>query len=69
MYPMQPGSDGKPWALCSRCWLDGVRPMNAPKAVPTDEAPVISPITRQPHVPTPVEAAAEPAKRKKRKTG
>lgn len=26
MFPMQPGKDGKPWELCSRCWIDGAKP-------------------------------------------
>jgi hypothetical protein len=25
MLAMQPGADGKPWSLCSVCWLDGVK--------------------------------------------
>ena len=28
MVAMKPGKDERPWSLCSRCWLEGVRPMN-----------------------------------------
>jgi hypothetical protein len=28
MLEMEPGRDGKPWRLCSKCYLDGIRPMN-----------------------------------------
>ena len=28
MLEMEPGRDGKPWRLCSGCYLDGIRPMN-----------------------------------------
>lgn len=28
MVVMEPGNDGKPWELCSSCYLDGLRPMD-----------------------------------------
>jgi hypothetical protein len=28
MVAMQPGKDQRPWQLCGRCWLDGLRPMS-----------------------------------------
>lgn len=29
MVSMAPGPDGKSWALCISCWIDGVRPLVA----------------------------------------
>lgn len=34
MVAMQPGRDGKPWSLCGRCWLDGVKPWIPAAAIP-----------------------------------
>lgn len=34
LFAMEPGTDGKPWYLCFRCWLEG-----ATRTVKNDESP------------------------------
>lgn len=30
MMAMVPGKDKKPWWLCGRCWIDGIKSMHLP---------------------------------------
>jgi len=44
---MMPGKDGKPWWLCFRCWLDGVRPMAKNDVVKTAKVKASAPKKRK----------------------
>ena len=53
MMPMQPGFDGKPWELCSRCWIDGVRRDKLGNVDPALTAEAEAEKPRGAHEPTP----------------
>lgn len=41
MIAMKPGSDDKPWRLCLRCWIDGLRSMDGKPLVTVAPEPAV----------------------------